>query len=53
VEAAHTAAFEKILQDNDLPPECCVPFGWLEPRPAPPSKFAEVQPGPAPWITVT
>jgi len=52
VEAAHTAAFEKILRDSGLPPECCVPFGRLESRSATASKFAEVRPGPVPWITV-
>ncbi|HWK07008.1 MAG TPA: selenide, water dikinase SelD [Puia sp.] len=31
VDARHTAAFEKILQENGLPPEHCIPFGRLEP----------------------
>lgn len=32
VDTHHTTAFEKVLRDNGLPPENCVPFGWLEPR---------------------
>ena len=52
VEDAHTAAFEKILEDNGLTPECCIPFGWLEPLPETASKFAEVRLEPAPWITI-
>jgi selenide,water dikinase len=41
VDARHTDEFEQVLQDNGLPVENIVPFGWLEQKEPAPAGAAE------------
>lgn len=42
VDARHTEEFEQVLKSGGLPPEHCIPFGWLEPASG----------NPKVWITI-